>query len=335
LGLILAFSFSGIDLPGVDTEARVEISARPIAGFDLSDSSRRRFGDLEFRGGLILTSSSPSFGGLSALYIQKDGSRFVALTDRGSWLRGRIVYEGKRPAAIADAVMAPMLNTDGKAVGRLDAESMTADRGKIFVGVVRQHEILGYDYGKKGFLAPGKLVAAPPGIKDLPNNQGLEALVFIPKKLPLGGTLVALSEQGLNEAGDLKAFLIGGPSPGTFWIKRTADYDISDATLLPQGDLLILERKYSLQTGVAIRIRRVRLADIRPGVTVDGPTVLEADKHFAVDNAEAMGVHRTPAGETVLTLLSDDNFSRAQRTLLLQFTLVGDGASTPHSAVRR
>jgi len=29
----------------------------------------------------------------------------------------------------------------------------------------------------------------------------------------------------------------------------------------------------------------------------------------------------TEAGETVLTLISDDNFSPIQRTLLLQFTL--------------
>jgi hypothetical protein len=35
-------------------------------------------------------------------------------------------------------------------------------------------------------------------------------------------------------------------------------------------------------------------------------------------------VHRTPSGETVLTLVSDDNFSAIQRNLLLQFTLVGE-----------
>jgi len=30
----------------------------------------------------------------------------------------------------------------------------------------------------------------------------------------------------------------------------------------------------------------------------------------------------TPEGDTVLTMVSDDNFSLLQRTLLLQFTLV-------------
>jgi hypothetical protein len=36
---------------------------------------------------------------------------------------------------------------------------------------------------------------------------------------------------------------------------------------------------------------------------------------------EGLSVHRSAGGETVLTLISDDNFSAVQRTLLLQFTL--------------
>jgi hypothetical protein len=36
---------------------------------------------------------------------------------------------------------------------------------------------------------------------------------------------------------------------------------------------------------------------------------------------EGLSVHRAAGGEIVLTLVSDDNFSVVQRTLLLQFTL--------------
>jgi hypothetical protein len=39
---------------------------------------------------------------------------------------------------------------------------------------------------------------------------------------------------------------------------------------------------------------------------------------------EGLGIHRTLGGDTVLTLVSDDNFSVLQRNLLLQFTLVGE-----------
>ena len=78
------------------------------------DPSRTRFGELEFRGGLVLTSNNPAFGGLSGIHVEADGSHFIAITDRGAWLRGRIVYRDGRPAGIADAEMAPMLGADGK-----------------------------------------------------------------------------------------------------------------------------------------------------------------------------------------------------------------------------
>jgi hypothetical protein len=45
---------------------------------------------------------------------------------------------------------------------------------------------------------------------------------------------------------------------------------------------------------------------------------------YQIDNMEAASITRMSTGETVLTLISDDNFSVLQRTLLLQFTLVED-----------
>jgi len=37
---------------------------------------------------------------------------------------------------------------------------------------------------------------------------------------------------------------------------------------------------------------------------------------------EGIDAHVTPEGETLLTMVSDDNFSMIQRTLLLQFALL-------------
>jgi hypothetical protein len=162
----------------------------------------------------------------------------------------------------------------------------------------------------------------PPAVKKLPNNKGLEALVFVPKGLPLAGTLIAMSERGLDHDGNLMAFLVGGPSPGQFSIRRSENFDISDATLLASGDLLVLERKFSLISGVGIRIRRIPLAAISPGALVDGPAIFNADLGQEIDNMEGIDVHVTADGDTVLTMISDDNFSPIQRTLLLQFKLV-------------
>jgi hypothetical protein len=144
----------------------------------------------------------------------------------------------------------------------------------------------------------------------------------VPKGLPLAGTLIALSERGLDRDGNLIAFLVGGPTPGQFSVRRTEGFDISDATLLPSGELLVLERKFSLVEGVGIRIRNIPLKSIAPGAVVDGPPVFGADLGNEIDNMEGIDSFVTPEGETVLTLVSDDNFSMIQRTLLLQFTLV-------------
>jgi hypothetical protein len=144
----------------------------------------------------------------------------------------------------------------------------------------------------------------------------------VPKGQPLAGTLIAMSERGLDANGNLIAFLVGGPAPGQFSVRRSEDFDISDAVLLPAGDLLILERKFSWLSGIGIRIRRIPLTSVAPGAVIDGPSIFEANLANEVDNMEGIDAHLTAEGETVLTMVSDDNFSMIQRTLLLQFALV-------------
>ena len=92
--------------------------------------------------------------------------------------------------------------------------------------------------------------------------------------------------------------------------------------MLPRGDLLILERYFSILTGVRIRIRRILQNTIAPGRVLDGAAIFEADLGNTVDNMEALEVHQAANGDTVLTMVSDDNFSVVQRNLLLQFTLM-------------
>jgi hypothetical protein len=321
----LAFAtVANVRKPLAAPSTAIEVASEPIRTFDVRDPARRQFGLLEFRGGLVLRSSDKNFGGLSAIRVAADGAHFIVLTDKGWWFRGRIVYDGTRPRGIADAEMAPILGTDGRplAVGLwFDTESIADDGGTLYVGIERVHQIVRFNYGKEGLLARGRAIPVPKELHSLPANKGLEALVFVPKGLPLAGTLIAISERGLDAGGDIRAFLIGGPSPGTFALKRSFDYDVSDAALLPGGDVLLLERKFSWTSGLAVRIRRIALGAIRPGAVVDGPVLLEVDLGYEIDNMEGLSVHRMPGGEIVLTLVSDDNFSALQRTLLLQFTL--------------
>jgi hypothetical protein len=310
-----------------DPPVKIEITAQPIRSFERSNPANRQFGVLEFRGGLVLTSTYKDFGGLSAIRVAADGSRFIAITDRGRWLRGRIVYDDKRPAGIADAEMAPVLGPDGRplaARGWYDTEAIAEDGDTLYVGIERVNRIVRFDYGKSGLAARGQPIAQPPGIASLPNNKGLECLVFVPKGFRLAGTLIALSERGLDGAGNIKGYLIGGPSRGEFTLKRRDDFDVSDCALAPNGDVLVLERRFAWTTGIAIRIRRIVLAHMKPHALVDGAELFSVDMGFEIDNMEGLSVHRTAAGETVLTLVSDDNFSVLQRTILLQFTLTGE-----------
>jgi hypothetical protein len=218
-----------------------------------------------------------------------------------------------------------MLGPDGKPItarGWFDSESLALDGTLIYVGLERVNQVLRFDFSKGFTRAVGEVVPLPPAARKLPYNKGLEALVFVTTGQPLAGTLIAISERGLDSQGNIIAFLIGGPSPGQFAVRRTGNFDVSDAVLLPDGDLLILERKFSWVAGVGIRIRRVALSSIAPGALVDGPAIFEADLGLEIDNMEGIDAHVTAEGDTVLTLVSDDNFSLLQRTLLLQFTLV-------------
>ena len=74
----------------------IEVNARPLPSFNTRDRSQVRFGSLEYRSGLILTSRFRGFGGLSGLRLDPKGERFIAISDKGGWFTGRIVYRGPR-----------------------------------------------------------------------------------------------------------------------------------------------------------------------------------------------------------------------------------------------
>src|SRR6185312_9429553 len=173
----------------IHAPARIEIDAAPVESFDTRDASRVRFGQLEFRGGLVLTSSEPAFGGISSLSMEPDGAHFLAVTDKGSWLRGRIIYRDGRPAGIADAEMAPILGQDGRplaARGWYDTESLAERDGILYVGIERVEQIVRFDYRRDGLLARGQPVSVPPDFKTLTYNKSLEC-VAAPQQGPLSG----------------------------------------------------------------------------------------------------------------------------------------------------
>lgn len=327
--LFVAVGLSGVaEGQQIAGPARIDVAATQIASFEPGNSSQLRFGALEFRGGLVLSSKAKAFGGFSSLHMEPDGAHFIAASDRGAWLRGRIVYRDGRPDAIGDAEMAPILGPDGKSTSSrnwFDSESLTYRDGALYVGIERVEKILRFDYKRDGLLARGEPIPVPPDFKTLRNNQSLECLAAPPKGSPHDDKLIVVTEESLDDAGNLRSFLLNGTDVARFTVKRHDDFDISDCVVMPPNDLLLLERRFSLfRGGLGMRIRRVPLASITPGAVVDGKNLIEADLGYEIDNMEGIGLHRTASGETILTLISDDNFLPFQRTLLLQFALVGD-----------
>jgi len=306
---------------------RIDIDATSITSFDNREPSQIRFGALEFRGGLVLTSRNPAFGGISGIHVEPDGEHFIAITDKGSWLRGRIVYQNGRPARIADAEMAPILGSDGRplaARGWFDTESLTERDGVFYIGIERVEQIVRLDYRRDGFKARAEPIKVPADFKSFRYNRSLECLAAPPQGSPLAGELIVVTERSLDAGGNLRSFLLDGDRVTRFSVKRTDDFDVSDCAILPPGDLLLLERRFSLMRGVAMRIRRLPLASLRADALVDGRPIIEADLGYQIDNMEGIAVHRTASGETIITLVSDDNFSIIQRSLLLQFAVVGE-----------
>jgi hypothetical protein len=288
---------------------------------DREHVSRTAVGALEYRGGIHLTSSDPRLGGISSLRVLPGGERLVAVTDEGSWLTARLVVEGGALRGLAGAEMGPLRGEDGQPLGEKasrDAESLEvlAD-GSFLVGFEREHRLLRYPSGTGRPDGVPTRLAPPPGLESAPLNGGVETIVSLGD-----GRLLLLLEDG-------------GPGPLTpGWIGQPGDWRRiallterplrpSDATLLPDGDLLVLERGYDANRGItSVKLRNVARRDVRAGAVLGGRDVAELRTPVSVDNFEGVSAW-SESGETRLLLVSDDNFNEAagQRTLLLMFGL--------------
>ena len=120
------------------------------------------------------------------------------------------------------------------------------------------------------------------------------------------------------------AAIIEGAGKGIFTVRRSGDFDITDGTFLPNCDLLLLERSFSMGSGVKMRLRRLLGPSIAKGQVADGPILFEADMGYQIDNMEGMDVWRRTDGALMVSLMSDDNHSILQRNLYLEFILHED-----------
>lgn len=326
-------ALAGLGALAVAPEARaqtreggpVAVSARPIRAFEPRNPEKTRFGKLAFRSGLVLSGDHSRFGGFSGLWRGGvDGSDLVAVTDNGFWLTAKVASRDGRLTGLEGANLAPILGASGKPLHRsryYDTESLCIADGVAYMGVERTHDVLRFDWAGQGVMARARIVPVPREVKRLPDNRGLEAIGVVPAGQPLAGAIVAVAERSGTDDEPTLGVILGGRQPGLFQVARHDGFDITDLAFLPDGDMLLLERWYRTLRGVGMRIRRVPGASLKAGALLDGPTLIQADLGQEIDNMEGLAVHLED-GKTILTLISDDNFSFLQRTVMLEFELV-------------
>ncbi|TDH34815.1 hypothetical protein E2A64_13790 [Pseudohoeflea suaedae] len=304
---------------------RFPVKSRVIETFKVG-SDETRFGPLEFMGGLELSASTDALGAMSSIAMGADGSSFLGVMDTGFWFAGRIERDADgRPQRISDFSVQPMFSRDGdvaKAKWMIDAEGLAIRGDRILVSFERDHRIDLYPAKSPGETAPVGSIPILIPASELRGNRGLETVAVAPSGTPLEGAAVTVSERSLNADGNMLAAVLDGPKKGIFFVKRDPPYDATDGDFLPDGDLILLERRFSIAGGVGMRIRRIAGESIIPGATVDGEVLLDADFGYQIDNMEGLAVSTDADGKVRLTLVSDDNHSILQRNLMLEFRLV-------------
>lgn len=306
----------------------VSISLRSrTVKLNVEDPAQQSVGRLLWRGGLELISDDAGFGGLSALWMSQDARRAVAVSDEGRWVSFHVAYDDDGTLASAgSARLGPLREPDGRSLAGLkdwgDAEALAVlPTGDVLVAFERQHRLNRYSALPPVALPDQSLL---PGDHPPEANEGVESLVALP-----GGGLLAISEGLTAEVEGKRAWQGFVTSKETFseWrgfqIPQDADLAPVDAQIGPdQRYLYWLERGFSIIGGVRVKLKRAPLDRALAGTLLRPEELAFLKAPLAVDNIEGLWLRRGPAGETLITLLSDDNFSPLQRTLLLQFELI-------------
>ena len=310
-----------------DEGGPADIHATVISTFR-PGSQETQFGALEFIGGLELSSDDALLGAISAIRFRPDQRHFVSVLDTGHWLTGAIERDDKgRLKGITEARIMPMIDRYGgtdAGKGAMDAEGLALRGDHVLVSYEQYHRVDAYPDPGFETSSPDDTIPILIPRRQLRANRSLEALMIAPQSSPLAGAAVIVAEDSLNDEGNMLAAILDGPLQGRFTVRHYDGFDVSDGVFLPDGDLLLLERRFGLAHGLGMRIRRIAGADIKPDALVDGTVIFEASTREQIDNMEGIDVFRAADGTLHLILVSDDNHSILQRSLMLEFRLRED-----------
>jgi len=307
----------------------IPLTAKPIPLNHL-DTSITAIGSLHYLGGLKITSPKRQFGGISSFIISPDGRQILGISDSSQWLVADLVYgQNNHLIDIRNAYMAPIKNlADPRESNALDAEAITAIDGAGFVVSFESPHTLRYFQARRSldynslFAANAQKVNFAPELPatyaSLPKNLGIEALTTLPD-----GRMLAFSEETTSHRDfeRAKGWIIGHGKIESLEYETSSSYRPTDMATLPNGDILVLERHFSLEKGMAARLTKLPALSIRAGNSIKGDIIADLAFPFNLDNMEALAVRQNQFGETIIYIMSDNNFNRLQRNILMMFRI--------------
>ena len=246
-----------------------------------------------------------------------------AVSDAGRRFTANVTYSGDVLSGLTAASINSILDDKGKPPPSKrwgDAEAIaTGPNGKTIVGFESRTRVGAYDLAGKGFKAKFQNLNPPKDIVRGQRNGELESVGYFSNGA-LKGYYIAIAESNLDTQEYTKAWAWNGKQNFAFSIRQIENYNITDLAMLPNGDILLLQRSYGPMTLPGMAMSRFPASDIKQGKTIQPETLLEAKVPFyAIDNMEGLAVCERN-GELRVNILSDNNFkAELQRTLLLQF----------------
>jgi len=283
----------------------------------------RRVGSLRYIGGLHLESPDKNFGGFSGLALVDDGQGLIAIADSGAALSASLVRDDTgRIVRLENAHLTMLENGAGNVLSRSDsdAEGFWTDGETALISFERNGLIRRYTLDSENHFKGGAVLFDLSDESGLLTNKGLEAVARLDKDRIL--TVVERPFGRNNRAGTIPAYLLQGDSRRTLAFARTGSLDVTDVSV-HGGRLYLLERYYARKEGLRIRLSVAPLSAIEaPGPVVTTTLADMTSLTAKLDNFEGLSVYTIPGGRTRLLIISDDNFSARQKTLLMEFELV-------------
>ncbi|MGD8560895.1 MAG: esterase-like activity of phytase family protein [Desulfarculaceae bacterium] len=294
----------------------IEAMAVPL---NPEDRSERQVGALLYRGGLRLRCGAPGFGGFSGLLISPQGKNLLAVSDRGYWLSARLNHlAGGELAGLSHARLGRLQDPAGRFLSTRnmrDAESLAlSPAGDVVVAFEGRHRLWLYPAAVEPLGQRPSPITLPAWLESAPFNQGVEALTYLKD-----GRLLAMAEDHGNQG------YTQGAVRDQIWrrlqYKTSHGFKPTAADALPGGGVLVLERRYRFPGQWSARLTVLAQNQVYAGAKMDPQVLATLEPPLTLDNFEGLAVCSGPQDRTLIYLISDDNYSGLQDTLLLEFEL--------------